>query len=263
MFNPIRMRAIYAIWRREVLLYLLDRVRVFTSISTPILVFLIFGTGLKFIIPANLLGYDFAHFFYPGIIAAMVAIMAFDSGMSIVWDREFGFLREILVSPISRTDLALGKLLGATTRCLIQALPMLLIAPFIGLTLSLAKVLVIILTIIVLGWGLAGLGVLISSRMRRVESFNIVIQILIAPMIFLSGAFFPTHDANNWIKTISNFDPLTYGVDGLRYIFLNSSVNAKVLDILTTHNFLTSASFLLIFAILMTFVSILVFRKMK
>jgi len=260
--NP-HFRVIYAIWYRELLLFVRDQVKVFTFVFTPLFVFLIFGTGLKFIIAKNFLGYDFGHFFYPGLIAVSVAAMTLDSTMSIIWDREFGFLKEILVSPASRVDIALGKITGATSRALVGSLPLVIIAPFIGLPISFPQILVAILTILVLAWGMSSLGIIISSHIRRLETFNIIIQILIAPMIFLSGAFFPTHNASGWIKTVSNFIPLTYGVDALRYIFLESSLKARVLDIITTHNFLISILFLIFFAGFLSFFSIREFKKMR
>jgi len=115
-----KLQTLYVIWYREVLIYLRNTLKFFTSIFLPLLILIFFGTGLKTMFPVSALHYDFSQFFFPGILCLSVSIMAISSTMSIVWDREFGFLKEILVSPISRPYIALGKILGATTTALIQ-----------------------------------------------------------------------------------------------------------------------------------------------
>jgi len=258
-----RLRAIYGIWYRELLLFCRNRARLFTAIFLPLLGFLVFGTGFKLILSRDILGYDFNLFFFPGLLAVSVAIMAFDATMSIVWDKEFGFLKEILVSPVSRVDIALGRFLGAVTRSLIQGLPLMVIAPFIGIPMTFTRIVLTILTIIVLCWGVAGIGIILASRIKRLESFGVIMQMMIGPMVVLSGAFFPIHNASAWLRIASNFNPLTYGVDSLRFILLESSVKARIMDIFTTHNFLVSAIVAVAIAVVTTYFGILAFKKMK
>lgn len=258
-----RLRSIYGIWYRQLLLLYRNPVRLFTTFFLPFLIFIVFGTGFKLVMSKSALGFDFSVFLFPGLMAASAAVMALDSTMSIVWDREFGFLKEILVAPVSRVDVAIGQMAGATTRALTQSLTLIMIAPFIGIPLSVTRIAAVFLTITVFSWGISGLGIVIASRIKRLEYFTIIIQILIAPMVALSGAFFPTHNAANWIKLGSNLNPLTYGVDSLRFILLESSVKARIMDIFTTHSFLVSALVVGSFSIVMTYLSILAFKKMR
>jgi len=131
-----KLQTLYIIWYREVLIYLRNSLKFFTSIFLPILILIFLGTGLKTIFPTPVLHYDFAQFFFPGILGLSISVMAISSTMSIVWDREFGFLKEILVSPISRSYIALGKILGATTTALLQGSLILLTTPYLGINFS-------------------------------------------------------------------------------------------------------------------------------
>jgi ABC-2 type transport system permease protein len=142
------------------------------------------------------------------------------AGVSVVWDREFGFLREILVAPIGRTGIVLGKAIGATVTGLLQVLIMLVLAPILGVPLSPGIVLGLIPVVVILSLGLSGLGILIASFMTSQQGFQLVIQLLIFPLIFLAGVFFPVDNVPDWLAVISKVNPLTYGVDAIRQIFL-------------------------------------------
>jgi ABC-2 type transport system permease protein len=145
------------------------------------------------------------------------------AGVSVVWDREFGFLREILVAPIGRTGIVLGKALGAGITALLQVVIMLILAPFLGVDLSIAVILELIPIVILLSLGLAGLGILFASFMTSQQGFQLVIQLLIFPLIFLAGVFFPVNQVPQWLEVISKVNPLTYGVDAIRQVFLGST----------------------------------------
>jgi ABC-2 type transport system permease protein len=180
----------------------------------------IFGAGFGQIIGSLAPGVDFIAFMYPGIVAQSVLTSSLFAGVSVVWDREFGFLREILVAPIGRTGIVLGKAIGATITALLQVLIMLVLAPILGVPLSLEIILGLVPIVVILSLGLSGLGILIASFMRSQQGFQLVIQLLIFPLIFLAGVFFPVDNVPDWLEVISKVNPLTYGVDAIRQVFL-------------------------------------------
>ncbi len=257
-----KLQTLYVIWYREVLIYLRNSLKFFTSIFLPLLILIFLGTGLKTIFPTPVLHYDFVQFFFPGILGLSVSIMAISSTMSIVWDREFGFLKEILVSPISRSYIALGKILGATTTAILQGALILLIMPYLGINVDIPSFIKIILVIFLIGYGMAALGIFFASRLKKMESFSILSQIIIAPMAFLSGAFFPLKNVPSWMATMANYNPLAYSVDALRWVVLSKSLNNEEILLMTTHSLSVCLLFLLSFNIVITFLSVRVFKKL-
>ncbi|MFH1582762.1 MAG: ABC transporter permease [Candidatus Falkowbacteria bacterium] len=215
------LRAIYTIWKREGIRYIRDKARIFSTLLQPLMFLVIFGAGLSGTLNQGNFGIDFMKFMYPGIIAMSVMGVAFFSTVSTVWDREFGFLKEILVAPVSRTSIVVGKILGAVTVASTQALLLLILAPFMGIELHVFIVAKLFLFMILLAFAISGMGLLIASLMKTTESFGIIMQVLIFPMFFLSGAFFPLTNVPLWMTVLSRFNPLTYGVDGMRQIILN------------------------------------------
>lgn len=181
---------IYIIWYREILLYLRNHLKLFTSFFVPILILVFFGTGLKAFLPQNLLHYDFVQFFFPGILSLSCLVMVMSSTISVVWDKEFGFLKEILVAPIERWQIALGKILGATTTAVIEGALILFSAPYFGFPFSWALYFQALGIIFLFSYGVGGLGLFFASRISRMESFSILTQLIIAPLVFLSGALF-------------------------------------------------------------------------
>lgn len=259
----IRWRAVYGIWQREILIFYRDRVRFFTSLFAPFLIFLVFGTGFNLILPKNILGYDFSLFFYPGLIAVAAAFLALDATMSIVWDKEFGFLKEILVAPVKRIDIALGRLLGAISRSLIQTLTLLLVAPFVGIPLTFARFVFVILLVLLISWGMAGLGIILALKAKRLESYSIILQLVFAPLVAFSGAFFPLYNAPYWVRFFSHLNPLTYGVDSLRFVLLGSSLKTRLLDLLMAHNLTISLLVASLFMVITTFLAVRAFKTVR
>jgi ABC-2 type transport system permease protein len=192
----------------------------------PLLFLIIFGAGFNRIIGALAPGVDFIQFMYPGIIAMTVLMNSLMSGLSIVWDREFGFLREVLVAPLSRTGIVLGKVAGNSVIAIGQGLIMLALAPIIGVNIDFILVLKLIPLLLVISISLSGLGILMASRMRSQQGFQVLMQIIIMPLIFLSGVFFPVNNVPVWLEVVSKFNPLTYGVDAIRQVFLNGNLSA-------------------------------------
>jgi ABC-2 type transport system permease protein len=215
-------RGTWVVAYRELLRFVNERSRLVSSLAFPLLFLVIFGAGFGKVIGSLAPGVDFIKFMYPGIVAQSVLTSSLFAGVSVVWDREFGFLREILVAPIGRPGIVLGKAIGATVTALLQTLILLVLTPFVGVSLSPATVLQLIPVVVILALGLSGLGILIASFMTSQQGFQLVIQLLIFPLIFLAGVFFPVNNVPDWLAVISKVNPLTYGVDAIRQIFIGS-----------------------------------------
>jgi len=216
-------RGAWVVAYRELLRFVNERSRLVGSLAQPLIFLVIFGAGFGNVIGALAPGVDFIQFMYPGIIAMGVLTTALFAGVSVVWDREFGFLREMLVAPLGRTGIVLGKAIGACVIGLVQVLLMLLITPLVNVSIDIGLVVRLIPVVFVLSIALSGLGILIASFMRSQQGFQLLIQLLIFPLIFLAGVFFPVNQAPDWLQVLSKVNPLTYGVDAIRQIFLGPS----------------------------------------
>jgi ABC-2 type transport system permease protein len=229
------LRGIYIVWYRDLLRFWRDRARIVASLAQPLLFLVIFGTGLSSSLGGGAFAagggsFSYVQFVYPGIIGMAVLFSAIFGAMSIVWDREFGFLKEILVAPIDRSAVAIGKALGGATQAMIQGLILLVLAPLVGVTLSVASVLLLLPFAFVLAFALSSLGVAIGSRMRSMQGFQIVMNFLMMPMFFLSGALFPLTGLPDWMTILTRLDPASYGMDPLRRIVLSASLPAGTTD---------------------------------
>jgi len=216
-------RATWVVAYRELLRFVSEKSRLLSSFAMPLLFLAIFGAGFNRIIGVMSGGVDFVQFIYPGIIAMTVLMNSVMSGLSMVWDREFGFLKEILVAPLGRSGIVLGKALGSATVAIMQGIVLLVLAPVVGIALSPLLVIRLVPTLFILSVSLSGLGVLIASRMRSQQGFQIIVQIIIMPLVFLSGVFFPVNDVPVWMEIIAKINPLTYGVDAIRQVFLGGA----------------------------------------
>ena len=214
------LRAVYTIWYRELLRIWHDRMRMIGTIAFPLLFLFIFGSGLSsrmgFLGP----GIDFTQFMFPGIIGMTVLMGSFMAGLSVVWDREFGFLKEVLVAPISRTSVAVGKTLGSATVALPQGILILLFAPLIGVSLSAPAVLALLPLMFLLATSMGSFGILLATRIKSLQAFQVVTQMLMFPMMFLSGVFFPVEGLPAWMNVLVKINPATYGIAPIRQVVL-------------------------------------------
>ncbi len=220
------LRAIYIIWYRDILRYWRDRWRLVASLAQPLLFLVVFGSGLSSSLGGAFgrgTGISYIQFMYPGIIGMSILFSAIFGAMSIVWDREFGFLKEVLVAPIDRWAVAIGKALGGTTQAMIQGLILLVLAPFVGVNLNLLTVLELIPLAAILAFGLASFGVAIASMMKSLQGFQVVMNFLMMPMFFLSGALFPLTNLPGWMTLLTRLDPASYGIDPIRRVVLSNS----------------------------------------
>jgi ABC-2 type transport system permease protein len=226
----------YTIWYRDVLRFLRDRSRIFGSLAQPLLFLFALGFGLGGALGrvgggAGLGGIPYIEFLYPGILCMTVLFTALFSAISIVWDREFGFLREVLVAPVSRTAVALGKVAGGSTVAMFQAAIIMLLGPFLGVRYDLGKIVLMLLVLLLLAAVITSLGILIAARQKTMEGFQVIMQFILMPMLFLSGAFFPfssSSPAASTLKVIGQLNPMSYGVDALRQIALSPRLPATL-----------------------------------
>ncbi len=239
--------AIYTIWLRELKRYTRERSRLITSFVTPMLWLVIFGIGIgRTLGPggmssiARVSGYSYQAFIFPGIIGQTLLFTAIWSGISVIWDREFGFLKEILVAPISRTSIVLGKAIGGATSAFLQGLLLLPFSFMVGITLTPFSLLACLPVMFLIALGLVTIGLALAARIESLEGFNMIMSFVIMPMFFLSGALFPLgDDLPGWLKILTYLDPLTYGVDALRYILLGASSFSIYVDVLVLIGFTT------------------------
>jgi ABC-2 type transport system permease protein len=219
---------IYTIWLREFKAFMRERSRIVAMIGQPLLYLLIVGQGIASGLSLKSApgGLGYLLFMYPGILGMSVLFTSIFSGISIIWDREFGFLREVLVAPVPRWAVAFGKILGGATVAIAQSLILIALAPFVGVGLSLVLVLQLLMMCFLISIAVTGLGVVIAASMRSMQGFQMLMNFLVMPLYFLSGAMFPVSSAPAWMKTLMTLDPLTYGVDGLRIIVLSAKTSS-------------------------------------
>jgi ABC-2 type transport system permease protein len=253
--------AILTITQRELIRYARDKGRIFSTVIQSLMFLFVFGSGFRQTLAVGNFGVDFLQFMFPGIIALNIMGTAFFSTISTVWDREFGFLKEILVAPVSRTSIALGKTLGAVTIATAQACFILLLAPLIGLKLSVPILFMLVPVMVLLAFAIAGLGLLFASLVRTMENFGLVMNLLVFPMFFLSGAFFPLTSVPKWLAAVAAVNPLTYGVDIFRNIILRPQVSAEILGRYIVHPLATDVVFLLGFSAAMIGSAVFFFNK--
>ena len=230
------LKGAYTIWYRDVIRFARDRVRMLAALGQPLLYLFVFGTGLAPAMSTATNGaLDFRQFMFPGILAMAVLFTAIFSAISIVWDREFGFLKEVMVAPVSRAAVALGKVAGGATVAMFQGVIVLLLAPVVGVKLGAGQVVMLIGLMLLLATVMTSLGIVIAVRQRTMEGFQMMMNFLMMPMFFLSGAFFPLRGVPVWLAWLSRLDPVTYGVDALRQQTLQHSVPAGLLGTLALH----------------------------
>lgn len=255
------LKTIYIIWRREIIRYRRDKARIVSSLVQPVMFLIIFGAGFQQTLASSDLPVDYVQFMYPGIIAMGVMGVAMFSTISTVWDREFGFLKEILVAPVGRSSIAAGKTIGATTIATLQSVILLAISPIVGVKLTFASAVEVVLLMVLLGLALSALGLLIASLLKTTESFGLLMQLLIFPMFFLSGAFFPLTNVPEWMAWIAKINPLTYGVDAIRQAMLMGQVDKPVLDAISLYPAFSDILFLVVFLAVMIFLAVLAFNR--
>ncbi|MEO5656212.1 MAG: ABC transporter permease [Nitrospiria bacterium] len=234
---------LYTIWLREVRKFWRDRPRIIGATVQPALFLLLLGTGIGQGIPhafgVEPSGREFAPgvpdyltYIYPGIIAMTLLFTSVFSAISIIWDREIGFLKEVMVAPISRWAVAVGKTLGGSTVAMLQGCLMLLFAPFLHISLSWPTILILLPLLLYISFSLTAMGIAAAARMRSMQGFTVIMNFLTLPMFFLSGAMFPIEGLPRWMAILVTLNPLTYGVDALRSVVIGFHQFGVVQDLL-------------------------------
>jgi len=230
------LRTIGMVWERELIRFRRSSARIITGLAQPVLFLFILGAGLSRAIgDTGAVGMEYQQYLFPGVIAMSVLFTSLFSAISIVWDREFGFLREMLVAPVSRTALVLGKAVGGGTVSVAQGLLLLLAAPIVDVRLGLVDLVEMVGLLLLLAFSLTAFGIVIASRMQRIESFQVVMSLVVNPMLFLSGAIFPLTGLPDWLHWATRLNPATYGVDPIRRVVLGDAgaltINGSVVPI--------------------------------
>jgi ABC-2 type transport system permease protein len=214
-------RAVKIVWKRELIRFQKDRMRIVTSLVQPLLFLFVLGSGLQQLSAASTHGVDLKTFIYPGVLCISVMFTGMFSAASIVWDREFGFLREMMVAPIRRSSIVIGKVLGGATVASLQGLILLALAWAVDVPYSVTLVLGVFALQLLLAFSITAFGVMIAARITQIQSFMGVMQMIVTPMFFISGALFPSGDLPGWLTVLNRLDPITYAVSPMRTLIFN------------------------------------------
>jgi ABC-2 type transport system permease protein len=210
------LRAIKIVWRRELIRFLNDRLRIVTALIQPLLFLFVLGSGLQQLSSASTGGVDLKTFIYPGILCLAVMFTAMFSAASIVWDREFGFLREMMVAPVRRSSIVIGKCLGGATVASFQGVILLCLAGTVDVPYDPTLILGVFGLQLLLAFSITAFGVMVAIRIKQMQTFMGLMQMVVMPMFFISGAMFPVSNLPGWLAFLNRIDPLTYAVDPMR-----------------------------------------------
>ncbi len=218
------------VFQREMIRWWQDRSRFVVSLVQPVLFLFVLGTGLSSLVSRGTGGLSLRTFIFPGVLAMSTMFTAMFSAASLVWDREFGFLREMLVAPVSRGAILVGKALGGSTVATIPGVVMLAFAGAVGVPYDPLLMLVLVAELLLLSFVLTVVGLVIAGRIKQIQSFMALTQLFLLPMLFLSGALFPLSNLPAWLHVLTRVNPLTYAVDPMRRaVFEHLDVSTAVL----------------------------------
>jgi len=221
----INTTAIYVLWLREMKRFLRAKSRVIGTLAMPLFFLAFLGLGFgNMNIPGMANGVDYIHFLVPGIVGMTMLFTSMFAGISVLWDREFGFLKEIMVAPVNRISIVIGRIVGGATTSIFQGILILGISILMGFKIvGISAFLLSIVFMLLISSAFIGLGLIFASKMRDIHGFSLIMNFVIFPLFFLSGALFPLENLPVWIRCFSYLDPLTYGVDGLRSVLIGVS----------------------------------------
>ena len=242
---------IYAVWLREAKIYVREKERLISSAISPLLWIFGFGAGVGSTVSV-IDGYSYQVFIYPGITVMAVLFTSLFYGIYIIWDRKLDFLKEVLVAPVSRASVFAGKVLGGVTDSMTQVIFLLLIGIFINVPLTLPVAVAAFLMLLLISVAMVSIGLVIGANLKSPEGFSLVINFVMWPMFFFSGALFPVGNLLGWLAAVTYVNPLTYGVDALRGIILGINRFSIYYD----------AAIMLFFSVIAMGAGILSFRRM-
>ena len=207
--------AIYVIVAREFKKFVRERSRLFSAIARPLLWLFIVGAGISRLVPRDM-GMPYTQFIFPGIIGMTILFSSIFSSISIIWDKEFGFMKEILVAPVSRFSIVIGKALSGTIVSTLQAMIILALFPVVGFKLGVVQILSVIVVCISISFCISAFGIVLATFYESYESFSVIMNFIIMPMFFLSGAMYPVRLLPDILQIAAKVNPLTYGIDALK-----------------------------------------------
>ncbi|WKZ31961.1 MAG: ABC transporter permease [Thermodesulfobacteriota bacterium] len=249
-------KAIYVITLREFKRFFRQKGRLVVTAARPLIWLFIVGSGFTMLIDTDEV--EYIQFILPGIVGMTILFSSIFSTISVVWDREFGFLREMLVSPVSRVTIVFGKLLSGTTLSVFQGAALLLIAPFLGLGVGVLDFLAMFALMALVALAITALGLFVASFLASLEGFNVIMNFIVLPMFFLSGALYPVGSLPPYIKVFAYVNPLCYGVDSFKHVLLPGTGRLA-----PEFPMLLDIAFVSVFAIAFTFASAFVFERRK
>lgn len=232
------LRGVKVVWQRELIRFWRDRLRILTSLLQPMIFLFVLGGGLSTLASAGTEGVDLRTFMFPGALAMAVVFTAMFSAASVVWDREYGFLREMLVAPVRRGSIVLGKCVGGATVASFQGLLVMALAPLVHVPYSPAMVLEVLGLQLLLAFMITAFGVMAAVRISQMQAFMALMQMIVMPLVFISGALFPLSGLPRWLTVLNRLDPLTYAVNPIReavfrHIDLTAAARAALLPGIT------------------------------
>ncbi len=220
----IEVNAVYVIVAREFKKFIREKSRLISTLARPLIWLFLIGGGMSRLVSPRL-GISYMQFIFPGILGMTILFSSIFSSISIIWDKEFGFMKEILVAPVSRFSVVIGKALSGTLISVIQAVIILMLFPFLGIKMGLTGIPFTIVIAILLSFCISSFGIVIATFYESFESFSVIMNFIVMPMFFLSGAMYPVKGLPAILKTISRLNPLTYGIDALKHaIFKDSGI---------------------------------------
>ena len=214
-------RAVKTVWRRDLIRFLGNRAQTMTWLVQPLLFLFVLGSGLQSLSAASTGGVDLKTFIFPGVLCVAVLFTAMVSAASLVWDRELGFLREMMVAPVSRTSIIVGKCLGGATIAVSQGVIVLALAGLVDVPYDPLLLLGAFSLLVLLAFTVTAFGVLVAVTIKQAQSFTWVMQMAVFPMFFLSGALYPVAGLPAWLEVLNRINPLTYAVDPMRHLVFN------------------------------------------
>jgi ABC-2 type transport system permease protein len=211
-------RAVKIIWRRELTRFAGDRTQMMMALIQPLVFLFVLGTGLQSVSAGATDGVEFTTFIFPGVLSMAVLFTALFRAASLVWDRELGFLREMMIAPVSRSSILLGKCLGGATIGASQGVLLLALAGLVGVPYDLLLILGLFCLMLLLAFAVTAFGVLVAVCIKQAQTFTSMMQLLLMPMFFVSGALYPISGLPSWLGVLNRADPLTYAVDPMRHV---------------------------------------------
>jgi ABC-2 type transport system permease protein len=212
------LRAVKVVWQREMIRFVRSKGRLISGLAQPLLLLFVLGSGLSGLTRSSTGGVDFKTFLFPGIVATSTLFTAIFAGISIVWDREFGFLREMLVAPVPRTAILVGKCLGGATIATLQAVILIALAGLVGVPYDPLMIIALLALLFLTALAMTAFGLMISARIKKFQAVMPIVQLVLTPMMFLSGSLFPLAGLPVWLAVLTRVNPLSYAVEPMRHV---------------------------------------------